>query len=209
MIGLRHRLIAHLLFQEQPIIVVRHSLTGEEGYQLYLEISQVTALIDPLQDIQPTLSPPCAPATHRLLRLEACSFDETAFFLHPENPLSAGLHWMIDFKKTEFIGKEVLIKKHQEGIAMALIPFKALDASIQLFENTPIYLNHQEVGYVCAAEFSYLLNRYIGYAYVHVDHAWPGVQVTLSPEASVLGFISAPFILPSHTSSRFNRLTPQ
>jgi aminomethyltransferase len=181
--------------------ILRTNPTGEIGYLLFFSDMPVENFLQQAEHLLGKALPICQLSVHQLLRLEACTFEETHFVPNCEHPLEAGLQWMIDIKKEAFIGKEALTQKQATGIDKRLVPFYLAEQETSVKPNEKIKLNGKEAGYVAVSTYSPSLGKTIGFAYVNSDLAWPGISLELAaaPESKIL-LTSAPFFL---TKSHF------
>ncbi len=195
--GLRPKMIAPLVREGRNITVVNLGLTGESGYQIYLNVQDQNALIKQAEACFCRAIHRCNPAIHELLKMEACSFDERACLPNHENPFAAGLHWMIDLQKEKFVGKAALLAIQEQGLSKKLVPFIASVEAQGLEVNAALFNADKKIGYIGAVLHSDQLGHDIGYAYVESVYAWPGITASTSADCgnqAGITLVSAPLI---------------
>jgi len=105
-----------------PCIISRTGYTGELGFELYFDAERATELWNAVMAAGPVT--PCGLGSRDSLRLEAglCLYGNE---LDDEvTPLEAGLSWLVKLGKAEpFLGKDVLVRQHQDGTDRKLVGF--------------------------------------------------------------------------------------
>src|SRR5690606_12826020 len=97
------------------------------------------------------------------LRLYGNDIDETT------TVLEADLGWIGGWKKTGFIGEEVLRRQKQEGVTRKLVGFEMLDRAIAR-HGYDVYVGGTKVGVVTSGTQTPYLKKAIGMAYLPVEH---------------------------------------
>ena len=84
-----------------------------------------------------------------------------------DHVLEAGLGFAVKTKKDcGFIGKEAVLKKKEEGLAMRMLQFKLTDPSEMLYHNEAIIRDGEIVGYITSGNYGHTLGGAIGLGYV-------------------------------------------
>lgn len=106
-----------------PTLISRTGYTGEDGFELYLEASQVGALWDTLISLGVA---PIGLGARDTLRLEA----RLPLYGHELkdtiSPLEAGLGPFIKWDKGPFIGRDALLKQKEEGLMRRLVGLRVM-----------------------------------------------------------------------------------
>lgn len=194
-IGMSPNMVLGVNKNDRPAQLIRTNTTGEFGYLIILPKSDDRIFIQELNDSAENPIHQCSLAVHKILRLEAFSFDENTFIPNKENPFEAGLQWMIDLKKYEFIGKTEIENLLKSGIKKKLIPFISSSNLKNIKVNDPVQFDDKKVGYVSTIEYSPALGQFIGYAYINSDYAWPGLELSLTDRDLKIQLTSAPFFI--------------
>ena len=123
-----------------PTTISRTGYTGEIGFELYVEAEHSADLWNAIfEEARAIGGKPIGLGARDTLRLEArlCLYgndiDETT------TPLEAGLRWTVAFNKGDFIGREALVRRNDEGIKRRLAGFS--DARSQHCTSTPCGLS--------------------------------------------------------------------
>ena len=161
-------------------IISRTGYTGELGYELYIDKSHSVALWDALFEAGTPLGlKPVGLGARDSLRLEMkyCLYgndiDETT------NPLEAGLGWITKMKKkSDFIGKDALVKIQANGLKRKLIGFE-LEGRAFPRQHYPIFLNGEQVSEVASGTFSPSLKKGIGTAYLPLVNCDVGSEIAV------------------------------
>ena len=103
-------------FNETEIMVARTGYTGEDGFELYCDRGTVRDIAEALDETGLNVDVSWAGLAARdSLRLEA-GFPLYGHELSEMiSPLQAGLKWSVDLNKTDFIGKNALVKEWMEN----------------------------------------------------------------------------------------------
>ena len=204
-IGMRPKMMVKTVLEEgEEIVVIRTNYYGEFGYQLILNKNIVNLFFEKIQAFAGKSLKKCDPKILDLLFLEAFSFHENNFLLNNENIFEAGLQWMIDLKKRNFIGKASILKLSENALDKKLVLFLCKTRKESISSNQQLFLDGEKIGYIVTSSFSYIMNHLIGLAYVNVKHAWPGVCLALPDDKTQNGFfeiVSAPFFISKSFSS--------
>ncbi len=170
----------------QPAWVARTGYTGEDGVEILVDIDTGVALWQALLKAGVT---PCGLGARDTLRLEAAMLLYGQDMDEETTPLEAGLEWLIDWQKPQFVGREALWQQKQEGIERQLVGLELHGKGIARHDY-PIYLNEQAVGKVTSGTLSPTLGKAIALGYVFPEFANVGralaVQVRDRPVPAVV-----------------------
>lgn len=108
------------------------------------------------------------------LMLEMKSINQKRDILEDTTPIQAGLHWMIDFKKTEFIGRNIIMLEKRSP-AKKLLTLLSEDR-IDIPEMGRLFIENTAVGFIVNKSFSPTLERNIYLAYIDERFAWVGIN---------------------------------
>src|SRR5258708_3733537 len=81
------------------------------------------------------------------------------------SPLEAGLGWTVKLGKRDFIGRDVIVKQHEQGLGRKLVGF-ALEGRRVPRHDMAIASDGQAIGRVTSGTFSPTLQRPIGLGHV-------------------------------------------
>jgi glycine cleavage system aminomethyltransferase T len=95
--------------------------------------------------------------------------------IHTEyNPYEAGMGWMVQMNKGEFIGRSALVNARNAPLKRRLCTLTVDDPNVVLMGYEPIYSNGDCIGQVTSGNYGYAVGKYIAFGYVPADYAEPG-----------------------------------
>lgn len=142
-----------------PAVVARTGYTGEDGVEIFIPWESGEALFKKLIELG---AKPCGLAARDSLRLEAC-YPLHGHELGTElSAVDSGLSWIIKLKKEDFIGKDFISKYLG---TQKLIAFEVVEPGI-VRENTKLFSDGIEVGYVTSGTHTPTLNKSVGMAII-------------------------------------------
>ena len=151
-------------FNGFSILLSRTGYTGELGFEIYGDDDSIKYIWDIL--IADGV-PPAGLAARDILRMEMkyCLYgndiDETT------NPLEAGLSWITDLSKSDFIGKDSLLQIKNNKINRQLITF-IMDGRGIPRKGYELYKDNEKIGLVTSGTQSPILKKGIGIGYIKV-----------------------------------------
>jgi 4-methylaminobutanoate oxidase (formaldehyde-forming) len=145
----------------------RISYVGELGWELYVSTDQAAHIYEELRE---------AGRAHGLKlcglhTLDSCRI-EKAFrhFGHDitdeDHVLEAGLGFAVKTGKGDFIGRDAVLRKRDEGLKTRMVQFRLTDPEPKLFHNEALVRDGQIVGVVTSANYGHALGGAIGMGYV-------------------------------------------
>lgn len=191
-----------------PVMIARLGYTGEDGFEIRVEVKNDASTIvwNALTSAGKTFGlAPCGLAARDVLRLEAGmplygkDLDEHC------SPLEAGLGRFVSFDKGNFIGRDVLIKQRDQGVAQKLVGFtRGIPALTP--EQSAIVKHPDSAEQVAGVVTSSVISpRYggIGMAYVSTN-VTPGTDVCIVTKKTLVpALISAlPFYKRQRTTPK-------
>jgi aminomethyltransferase len=152
-------------------IVSRTGYTGEDGFELYFSAAESELVWNGLLEAGAPLGlVPAGLGARNTLRLEA------KYLLYGNDMdgtttlLEAGLGWILNFEKGDFIGRDALLKQKQEGVKRRLVGFEMIGKDIAR-DHYPAYVHGREAGHVTSGAPSITLKKNIGLAYLPAEYA--------------------------------------
>ncbi|GAB1344638.1 glycine cleavage system aminomethyltransferase GcvT [Gemmatimonas sp.] len=147
-----------------PCIISRTGYTGELGFELYFDHTRAVEVWNAVMAAGTVT--PAGLGCRDSLRLEAgmCLYgnelgDDTT-------PLEAGLNWLVKLGKAEpFLGKDVLVRQHQDGTDRKLVGFTFDERAIPRHGYGVVY-GGVAVGDVCSGTMSPTLGIPVGTCYL-------------------------------------------
>jgi glycine cleavage system T protein (aminomethyltransferase) len=159
--------------------ISRTGYTGEDGFEVFVPPAAAERVWDAI--LQAGRSAGVVPAglgARDTLRLEASmrlygnDMDETT------TVIEADLGWIVGWKKTEFLGFDVLRKQKAEGAPRKLIGFEMLDRAIAR-HGYDVYVDDEKSGVVTSGTQTPFLKKAIGMAYVPAERSAPGTELEI------------------------------
>jgi 4-methylaminobutanoate oxidase (formaldehyde-forming) len=83
-----------------------------------------------------------------------------------DHVLEAGLGFAVKTDKPDFIGRDAVLRKRDEGLSRRLVQFKLTDPEPLLYHNEPILRDGKTVGYLSSGGYGHHLGAAIGMGYV-------------------------------------------
>jgi aminomethyltransferase len=159
-------------------LISRTGYTGEDGFELYLNSSSAHELWDALRAEGGDEIMPCGLAARDSLRLEAGLLLNGADLDEQRCPLQTLIAWTVKEDKGDFIGKDAMNKKREEGFDELMVGFKLVDKGIPR-AGYEIQIDSEEIGIVTSGGYSPTLDVGIGLAYVRSDYANMGQELDI------------------------------
>jgi len=190
-------------FDDIPVSISRTGYTGDLGYEIWMDPNDALFIWDLLLEkgkhygITPTglqaLDIARIEAGLILLDVDYISSRHAIVESRKSSPYELGLGWAVKMKKEYFIGKQALerevtrgpewefvgieiqwteLENHYRNVGLAPgLPSTAWRTS------TPLYYNHEQVGYATSGAWSPILKRYIALAHVKSAYAIEGTKL--------------------------------
>lgn len=188
-----------------PATVVRISVTGELGYEIYVPVSYMTALQASLESLRAQYSGRwIGMYALNSLRLEKGFGIWSREYSRDYTPHMAGLSRFIAYDKTDFIGRDAALRDRETIPAKRLVSLTidALDADATGFE--PILRRNELVGYVTSGGYGHNVGVSLAMGYLnnevdrHADH----LTVSLLGEGRKAAILSEAAIDPKGVRMR-------
>lgn len=158
--------------------------TGETGYCLYVPSEYALHLYDEIMKLGVDYgAKDCGTLTQKFMRIERfipLMGDELSSVV---TPLEAGLENCVNFdKKSDFIGRDALIKQRQNGIKKRLVMFLLedhnIDDNIWAWGSEPIYRNSEYVGTVTSAGYGFTSNKLVCLGFIRMPENQRNENIT-------------------------------
>ena len=156
------------------ILMVRVTYMGELGYEMYIPSEQSHAVYDALVagiEAQGVACTHCGMMALESLRLEKGYRDFAVDIDNTDTPLEAGLGFVVDFNKGDFVGREALVAQKAKGVlTKRLVAVKLNETDPLLLGNEPVWFGDVALGYIRAGAFGHTLGAAVGLAMIeHAD----------------------------------------
>ncbi len=175
-----------------PMVVSRTGYTGEDGFELYFDPKDASAVWNALMASGRVT--PAGLGCRDSLRLEmgmalyGNDIDDTV------TPLEANLQWLVKMKKGEFVGRSALETQKTAGIPRKLVGFSIADRAFPR-HGYPVFVDGVASGEVRSGTMSPSTGMAIGTAYVPTAHAKPGntLEVEIRGKRLTGSIVELPF----------------
>lgn len=154
-------------FMGQPITICRTGYTGEKGVELLIPAQAAINIWDEIiSKGQKYGAKAVGLGARDTLRTEM------GYPLHGQDislnisPLEAGLSWAINLEKSNFLGKDALLKEKTNGIKRRLVGIKAVERAIPRSHMRVLDVDKKDIGEITSGTFSPTLKSGIALALV-------------------------------------------
>ncbi len=173
-------------FAGTRLMVSRTGFTGDLGYELWIDPDKAEIMWDKLFEAgRITDIRPIGTYALEMVRVEAGFIQAGVDFLpaqqavrttHTRSPLELALAWLVDFKKTNFSGRQALLREKEKGSRYRLVK---LDVESNKPANDAYIFNsrHKVVGWVTSAIWSPTCKANIALATVETPYGKPGDEL--------------------------------
>lgn len=176
-------------------IISRTGYTGEDGFEVYADASAAEKLWNKMLETGNFGTEdgilPAGLAARNTLRLEAAMSLYGHELGEDITPLEAGLGWICKLNKGEFVGREALQKQKEAGLTRKLAGFEMVDKGIGR-DGFDVYINGEKVGQVTSGSPAPFLKKNIGLAFVPVEFAKTGQEITIDVRGKHLAAVIVP-----------------
>lgn len=163
------------------VIISRTGYTGEDGFEIYAGKEYAAQLWNKLLATGnygfDNGILPCGLAARNTLRLESAMSLYGHEISDEITPLEANLGWICKLK-TDFIGKEALVKLKEDGLKRKLVGFEMKDKGIAR-DGFDVYADGEKIGFVTSGSPAPFLKKNIGLAFVPVELANVGQEIKI------------------------------
>ncbi|WP_339765884.1 FAD-dependent oxidoreductase [uncultured Hoeflea sp.] len=166
----------------------RVTYVGELGWELYVSSDQTAHVFEALVE---------AGADHGLKlcglhTLDSCRIEKGfRHFGHDitdeDHVLEAGLGFAVKTKKGEFIGRDAVLAKREQGLSRRLVQFQLKDPEPLLFHNEVIVRDGQIVSIITSGNYGHHLGGAIGLGYVPCKGESPEEMLASTYEIEIAG----------------------
>jgi len=147
--------------------VHRVTYVGELGWEIYISADQAGHVFETLaeagQDFGLKL---CGMHMMDTCRIEK-GFRHFGHDITPEDHvLEAGLGFAVKTDKADFIGRDAVLRKKDEGLSTRMVQFRLTDPEPLLYHNEPVLRDGEIIGYLSSGAYGHALGGAIGMGYV-------------------------------------------
>ncbi|WP_420396163.1 GcvT family protein [Nioella sp.] len=166
----------------------RVTYVGELGWEIYVSSDMACHVFEALEEAGAGMGLKLC----GLHTLDSCR-TEKAFrhFGHDitdeDHVLEAGLGFAVKADKGDFIGRDAVLKKREEGLQRRLVQFLLEDPEPMLFHNEAIVRDGKMVGYLTSGNYGHFLGAAVGLGYVPCEGESAADVLASSYEIEIAG----------------------
>ncbi len=147
--------------------VHRVTYVGELGWEVYVSADMAVHVFEVLNAARKALGGRLC----GMHMLDSCRIEKGfRHFGHDitceDHVLEAGLGFAVKTDKPDFIGRDAVLRKREEGLRSRLVQFRLTDPEPLLYHAEPILRDGQVVGYLSSGAYGHALGGAIGLGYV-------------------------------------------
>jgi aminomethyltransferase len=173
-------------------IISRTGYTGEDGFEIYAGKDYAAQIWNDFLEAGAEFGIlPCGLAARNTLRLESAMSLYGHELGDDISPLEANLGWICKLNKGDFIGRDKLVELKENGLERKLVGFEMIDKGIAR-DDFDIYIDDKKVGRVTSGSPAPFLKKNIGLAFVPVEFAKTGQEITIDVRGKKLAAAIVP-----------------
>ncbi|MBU5675799.1 glycine cleavage system aminomethyltransferase GcvT [Alkaliphilus sp. MSJ-5] len=160
-------------------LVSRTGYTGEDGFEIYLDHKDADSLWEKLMEVGKDKGlRPAGLGARDTLRFEVALPLYGNEISQDISPLEAGLGFFVKLNKTDFIGKDALVKQKEEGLKRKLVGFEMKENGVPR-HGYEVMADGKVIGFVTTGYNSPSLKKNIGFALVDAEYAALGTPIEI------------------------------
>ena len=167
----------------QSSLVVRTSHTGGPGFFVITPTAERTALIEQLEAAGAVAA---SPEAFRIIRIKngrpRFGEDITERFIGPETNQARAMN----YQKGCYLGQEIVERVRSRGQVNRILVSIQIEGAEPPEAGTKLQLGSVVAGEITSVAYSPALNKLVGLAYVRVEHANPGEELSLDDRRAMV-----------------------
>ncbi|NNE87591.1 MAG: GcvT family protein [Silicimonas sp.] len=150
----------------------RVTYVGELGWELYVSSEMAGHVFETIMEAGPEVGLKMV-GLHAMdsLRIEKAFRHFGHDITCEDNVVDAGLGFAVKTAKNDFIGREAVLKRKEEGPKLRMVQFKLSEPEPMLFHHEPILKDGAFVGYLTSGNYGHTLGGAVGLGYVPAELA--------------------------------------
>ncbi len=172
---------------------LRVSYVGELGWELHTPMARLEAVYDALTEAGAAFGlADFGVYAVNSLRLEKAYKGWGSELTNEITMIEAGLERFVNFDKGDFAGREALLRRREDGIAIQLVYLGVEAGDADPIGNEPVLADGRIVGVTTSGGYGHEVGQSLAFAYVEPGHAAPGSALGVS----ILGEVRPARVLP-------------
>ena len=145
----------------------RVTYVGELGWEIYVSADQAAHVFETLYEAGSDMDLKLC----GMHMMDTCRIEKGyRHFGHDitceDNVVEAGLGFAVKTTKPDFIGRDAVLRKREEGLKTRLVQFRLTDPEPLLYHNEPIVRDGEIVGYLSSGAYGHAMGAAMGMGYV-------------------------------------------
>lgn len=143
----------------------RVTYVGELGWEIYVPTDQAAHVFETLVEAAPELKL-CGLHTLDSCRIEKAYRHFGHDITDEDHVLEAGLGFAVRTRKPDFIGRDAVLRKQEDGLSRRMVQFLVRDPGAMIYHNEAIVRDGRIVGPVTSGNYGHHLGGAVGLGYV-------------------------------------------
>lgn len=145
----------------------RVTYVGELGWEIYMATDMAAHVFETIFDAGHDMNLKlCGMHMMDSLRIEKAFRHFGHDITGEDHVVEAGLGFAVKTDKPDFIGRDAVLKKREEGLEMRLVQFKLKDPQPLMYHHEPLVRDGEIVSYITSANYGHTLGAAVGLGYV-------------------------------------------
>jgi dimethylglycine dehydrogenase len=158
-----------------PIRALRINYVGELGWELHAPMAQLVQVYDEVWAAGEALGiADFGSYAVNGLRLEKAYAGWGVELTNEITMIEAGLERFVKFDKGDFVGREALLRRKQDGVQTRLIYVEVAAGDADVRGGEPLLAGEQVIGVTTSGGYGHTVKKSLAFAYVNPEFAMPG-----------------------------------
>ena len=145
----------------------RVTYVGELGFEIYSSSDQTPYIFETLLNAGQSLDVKLC----GMHMMDSCRIEKAYRHLghditDEDHVLEAGLGFAVKTDKSDFIGRDAVLRKRDDGLKSRLVQFKMQNSDLMLYHAEPVLRDGKIVSYLTSGNYGHALGAAIGLGYV-------------------------------------------
>ena len=164
----------------------RVTYVGELGWELYVPTEMAAHVFEVLEDAAPEMKL-CGLHTLDSCRIEKAYRHWGHDITDEDHVLEAGLGFTVSRKKSDFLGRDAVLRKEEAGLSRRMVQFLVRDPGAAIFHNEAIVRDGRIIGPVTSGNYGHTLGGAVALGYVPCTGESPEEVLAASYEIEIAG----------------------
>jgi dimethylglycine dehydrogenase len=157
-----------------PLRALRVNYVGELGWELHAPVAQLETLYDAVWAAGEEFGIVDFGAyAVNSLRMEKAYRGWGTDMTNEMTMIETGMERFVKFDKGDFVGREALLRRKEEGIATKLVYVEVDADDADVYGGEPVYYGEKVIGVTTSGAYGYAVDKSLAFAYVNPEFAEP------------------------------------